>query len=94
MAQVFAGRDSVPDKLFELLDLRKPPFIRAGPDDLNAKAHFEYTPVPGIRATSPILLWNVVKSSGAIQAARKSQRHCVQYVISIRGVLAVTLWGA
>ena len=50
MAKVFAGRDSVPDKLFELLDLRKPPFIRAGPDDLSAKAHFEYTPRTGYQS--------------------------------------------
>jgi hypothetical protein len=31
----------------------------------------------------------VVNSSCAIQAARNSQRHCVQYSISIRGFCAI-----
>src|SRR6202040_952937 len=47
-------------------------------------------PVPGISATSPISLWNVVRSSCAIQAARSSHRHCVHYSISIRGLFGVT----
>src|SRR5258705_11340216 len=43
MAQVSAGRDAVADDLFELFDLRKPSFVLTRPDDLRAKADFEYT---------------------------------------------------
>src|SRR4051795_12605270 len=42
-------------------------------------------PVPGTSATSPRSAGNVVSSSCAIQPARSSQRHCVQYSISTRG---------
>src|SRR5215510_16414591 len=41
-------------------------------------------PVPGLSATSPISCSNVVNSSCAIQAARSSHRHWVQYSISTR----------
>src|SRR6266566_433205 len=42
-------------------------------------------PVPGIKATSPSSVSNVVKSSCAIQAARNSHRHWMQYWIATRG---------
>ena len=43
-------------------------------------------PVPGTSATSPSSAWKVVSSSCAVQPARISHRHCVQYSISTRGV--------
>ena len=46
-------------------------------------------PVPGINATAPSSVSNVVNTSCAIQAARRSHRHWVQYSISNRGLMAL-----
>src|SRR6266446_5308564 len=48
-------------------------------------------PLPGSNATSPSSVANVVNSSWAIHAARNSHRHCVQYSISTRGCLGMSL---
>ncbi|CFN82334.1 Uncharacterised protein [Bordetella pertussis] len=42
-------------------------------------------PVPGTRATSPRSAPKVESSSCAIQAARSSHWHCVQYWMAMRG---------
>ena len=90
MAQVLAGSDAIPDNLFEFLDLRKPSSLGSRPAGFIADTNRENASVPGINAISPISVENVVRSSCAIHAARRSQRHCVQYSISIRGVLCMT----
>ena len=60
------------------------------PDGVIADTNLEDASGGGVSAISPISVEKVVRSSCAIHAARRSQRHCVQYSISIRGVLCMT----
>jgi hypothetical protein len=63
--------------LLELFDPGKTSFFGARPESSIADTNFENATGAGINAISPI---------SVIHAARRSQRHCVQYSISIRGV--------
>jgi hypothetical protein len=65
---------------------KRPAWLRA-----NNNSPFNRTsnmpPVPGTKVTALRSPSNVISSSCAIQAARNSHRHCVQYSISICGKL-------
>jgi hypothetical protein len=89
VAEIPAGGDAVSDELLEFLDVGKAPRSFARPDELALRANVEDASARRDDASSPMSSWNVVSSSCAIQAARRSQRHCVQYLISTRGRLGV-----
>src|SRR5438132_1057793 len=85
MTQVLPGCNPVPHHPFQLLDVGKPGLLGPGPDEAPSRRISKMPPVPGTSVTPRISCSNVTSSSCAIQAARSSHRHRVQYSISIRG---------
>jgi hypothetical protein len=95
VAKIAIGVDDVAHALFQFLRAGKAAVALALPQEFAVDPDFELPPVPGISATSPRLSVKVWSNSCAIQPARSSQLHCVQYRIVIRGfspIVLISLW--
>ena len=76
--QRLVGRHQVPHQPLQLRQVREPTPLAPVPHQRAVHLDPEHPPVAGRSATSPSSRWNVVSSSCWYQAARRSQRHCVQ----------------
>jgi hypothetical protein len=85
MAQVLAGGDAIPDNLLA----RETAFSARDQTASSPIRIVKTPPAPGISAISPRSVEKVVRSACAIPRGPQEQRHCVQYSISIRGVLCM-----
>src|SRR3990172_139066 len=90
MTEVFTRSNVVSHDLFQFLYIRKTFFSFRNQIISSSTRISKIPPVPGTSATSLSSDSKVVKSSCAIQAARISQRHCVQYLISTRLLFVIS----
>jgi hypothetical protein len=88
VAEVAAGIQAIAHALLKDLDVGKAAISLALPDRQAVTGDFEDTTGLGASATSPRSVPKVEGSSCAIQAARSSQWHWVQYAMTMRGGLA------
>jgi hypothetical protein len=76
--QIAAGREAIAHALLQGFDVGKAAVAPAFPDYVPVELDLKRAAGAGRSATSPISSLKVERSSCAIQAARKSQWHCVQ----------------
>ena len=86
------GSNAIPHSLLQLFQFGKPVLLLPRKHHLFVYSDLKDATSAGKQRHFTHFLSKVVSISWAIQAARISQRHCVQYWISIRGLTILEPW--